>query len=59
VAFTPAQISDLLGSRDQPANERLRQLAVLELELVQPDPRAGAVLGVVGMANVSHDPWRL
>ena len=31
VGFTLAQISDLLGSRDQPAHERLRQLAVLKL----------------------------
>ena len=31
VGFTLTQISDLLGSRDQPAHERLRQLAVLKL----------------------------
>jgi DNA-binding transcriptional MerR regulator len=31
VGFTLEQIRDLLGSRDQPAHERLRQLAVLKL----------------------------
>ena len=30
VGFTLEEIRDLLGSRDQPAHERLRQLAVLE-----------------------------
>jgi redox-sensitive transcriptional activator SoxR len=31
VGFTLEEISDLLGSRDQPAHERLRQLALLKL----------------------------
>jgi len=31
VGFTLEQIRDLLGARDQPAHERLRQLAVLKL----------------------------
>jgi MerR family redox-sensitive transcriptional activator SoxR len=31
VGFTLDEIRDLLGSRDQPAHERLRQLAVLKL----------------------------
>jgi MerR family redox-sensitive transcriptional activator SoxR len=31
VGFTLAEIRDLLGSRDQPAHERLRQLAMLKL----------------------------
>jgi MerR family redox-sensitive transcriptional activator SoxR len=31
VGFTLADIRDLLGSRDQPAHERLRQLAMLKL----------------------------
>jgi DNA-binding transcriptional MerR regulator len=31
VGFTLAEIRDLLGARDQPAHERLRQLAVLKL----------------------------
>ncbi len=31
VGFTLDQIRDLLGSRDQPAHERLRQLALLKL----------------------------
>jgi MerR family redox-sensitive transcriptional activator SoxR len=31
VGFTLEEIRDLLGSRDQPAHERLRQLAVLKL----------------------------
>ncbi len=44
VGFTLAQISDLLGSREQPAHERLRQLAVLKLpELDDLIARASAV----------------
>jgi DNA-binding transcriptional MerR regulator len=31
VGFTLEEIRDLLASRDQPAHERLRQLAVLKL----------------------------
>jgi DNA-binding transcriptional MerR regulator len=31
VGFTLDEISDLLGSRDQPAHERLRELALLKL----------------------------
>src|ERR1700704_3615963 len=31
VGFTLEEIRDLVGSRDQPAHERLRQLAVLKL----------------------------
>lgn len=31
VGFTLEEIGDLLGSRDQPAHERLRQLALLKL----------------------------
>ncbi len=31
VGFTLAEIRDLLGARDQPAHERLRQLALLKL----------------------------
>jgi len=44
VGFTLNEIGDLLGSRDQPAHERLRQLALLKIpELDALIARAGSV----------------
>jgi DNA-binding transcriptional MerR regulator len=42
VGFTLEEIRDLLGARDQPAHERLRQLALLKRPLPPPrgNPRA-------------------
>ena len=52
VGFTLEEIRDLLGSRDQPAHERLRQLAVLKLpELDQLIDRATAVRRVLKMCG--------
>jgi MerR family transcriptional regulator, redox-sensitive transcriptional activator SoxR len=52
VGFTLGEIRDLLGSRDQPAHERLRQLAVLKLpELDQLIDRATAVRRVLKMCS--------
>ncbi len=52
VGFTLAEIRDLLGSRDQPAHERLRQLAVLKLpELDDLIARATSVRRVLKMCS--------
>jgi MerR family redox-sensitive transcriptional activator SoxR len=52
VGFTLEEIRDLLGSRDQPAHERLRQLAVLKLpELDELIDRATAVRRVLKMCS--------
>ena len=48
VGFTLEEIRDLLGSRDQPAHERLRQLALLKLpELDELIARATSVRRVL------------
>ena len=48
VGFTLEEIRDLLGTRDQPAHERLRQLAVLKLpELDELIARATSVRRVL------------
>jgi MerR family transcriptional regulator, redox-sensitive transcriptional activator SoxR len=52
VGFTLEQIRDLLGSRDQPAHERLRQLALLKLpELDDLIARATSVRRVLKMCS--------
>ncbi len=52
VGFTLEKIGELLGSRDQPAHERLRQLAVLKLpELDELIDRATAVRRVLKMCS--------
>jgi DNA-binding transcriptional MerR regulator len=52
VGFTIDEIRDLLGSRDQPAHERLRQLAVLKLpELDDLIARATSVRRVLKMCS--------
>ena len=52
VGFTLDEISDLLGSRDQPAHERLRQLAVLKLpELDDLIARASSVRSLLRMCS--------
>lgn len=52
VGFTLGEIRDLLGSRDQPAHERLRQLAVLKLpELDDLIARATSVRRVLRMCS--------
>src|SRR6201994_4275998 len=52
VGFTLEEIRDLLGSRDQPAHERLRQLAVLKVpELDDLIARATSVRRVLKMCS--------
>ena len=52
VGFTLEEIRDLLGSRDQPAHERLRQLAVLKLpDLDDLIARATSVRRVLKMCS--------
>ena len=52
VGFTLEEILDLLGSRDQPAHERLRQLALLKLpELEELIARATSVRRVLKMCS--------
>lgn len=52
VGFSLEEIRDLLGSRDEPAHERLRQLAVLKLpELDDLIGRATAVRRVLRMCS--------
>jgi MerR family redox-sensitive transcriptional activator SoxR len=52
VGFTLEEIRDLLGSRDQPAHERMRQLAVLKLpELDDLIARATSVRNVLKMCS--------
>lgn len=52
VGFTLDEIRDLLGSRDQPAHERLRQLALLKLpELDDLIARATSVRRVLKMCS--------
>jgi len=52
VGFTLAEIRDLLGSRDEPAHERLRQLAMLKLpELDDLIARATSVRRVLKMCS--------
>jgi MerR family redox-sensitive transcriptional activator SoxR len=52
VGFTLEEIRDLLGSRDQPAHERLRQLAMLKLpELDDLITRATSVRRVLKMCS--------
>jgi MerR family transcriptional regulator, redox-sensitive transcriptional activator SoxR len=52
VGFSLEEIRDLLGSRDQPAHERLRQLAVLKLpELDDLIARATSVRRVLKMCS--------
>jgi DNA-binding transcriptional MerR regulator len=52
VGFTLEEIRDLLGSRDQPAHERLRQLAVSKLpELDDLIARATSVRRVLKMCS--------
>jgi MerR family redox-sensitive transcriptional activator SoxR len=52
VGFTLEEIRDLLGSRDQPAHERLRQLAMLKLpELDDLIARATSVRQVLKMCS--------
>jgi MerR family redox-sensitive transcriptional activator SoxR len=52
VGFTLEEIRDLLGSRDQPAHERLRQLAILKLpELDDLIARATSVRRVLKMCS--------
>ena len=52
MGFTLAEIGDLLGSRDQPAHERLRQLALLKLpELEDLISRATSVRRVLKMCR--------
>jgi DNA-binding transcriptional MerR regulator len=52
VGFTLEEIRDLLGSRDQPAHERLRQLAVMKLpELDELIARATSVRRVLKMCS--------
>ena len=56
VGFTLEEIRDLLGSRDEPAHERLRQLAVLKLPELD-DLIARATLGAAGAEDLQ--PVRL
>ncbi len=52
VGFTLEQIRELLGSRDQPAHERLRQLAMLKLpELDELIARATSVRHVLVLCS--------
>jgi MerR family redox-sensitive transcriptional activator SoxR len=52
VGFTLEEISELLGSRDQPAHERLRELALLKLpELDELIARATSVRRVLKMCS--------
>lgn len=52
VGFTLEEIRDLLGARDQPAHERLRQLALLKLpELDDLIERATSVRRVLKMCS--------
>src|ERR1700761_591293 len=52
VGFTLEEIRDLLGSRDQPAHERLRQLAMLKLpELDELIARATSVRRVLKICS--------
>jgi DNA-binding transcriptional MerR regulator len=52
VGFTLEEIRDLLGSRDEPAHERLRQLALLKLpELDDLIARATSVRQVLNMCS--------
>jgi MerR family redox-sensitive transcriptional activator SoxR len=52
VGFTLEEIRDLLGSRDQPAHERLRQLAMMKLpELDDLIARATSVRRVLKMCS--------
>src|SRR5947209_9039109 len=52
VGFTLEEIRDLLGSRDQPAHERLRQLALLKLpELDDLIARATSVRRVLKLCS--------
>ena len=52
VGFTLEEIRNLLGSRDQPAHERLRQLALLKLpELDELIARATSVRRVLKMCS--------
>jgi DNA-binding transcriptional MerR regulator len=52
VGFTLEEIRDLLGARDQPAHERLRQLALLKLpELDDLIARATSVRRVLKMCS--------
>lgn len=52
VGFTLEEIRDLLGSRDQPAHEKLRQLAVMKLpELDDLIARATSVRRVLKMCS--------
>lgn len=52
VGFTLEEIRDLLGSRDQPAHERLRELALLKLpELDELIARATSVRRVLKMCS--------
>jgi DNA-binding transcriptional MerR regulator len=52
VGFTLEEIRDLLGSRDQPAHERLRQLAILKLpELDDLIARATSVRRLLKMCS--------
>jgi DNA-binding transcriptional MerR regulator len=52
VGFTLDEIRDLLGSRDQPAHERLRQLAILKLpELDDLIARASSVRRLLRMCS--------
>jgi DNA-binding transcriptional MerR regulator len=52
VGFTLEEIRDLLGSRDQPAHERLRQLALLKLpKLDELIARATSVRRVLKMCS--------
>jgi DNA-binding transcriptional MerR regulator len=52
VGFSLDEIRDLLGSRDQPAHERLRQLAVLKLpELDDLIARASSVRSLLRMCS--------
>ncbi len=55
VGFTLEEIRDLLGSRDQPAHERLRQLAVLKLpDLDDLIARATSVRRVLKMCSTCN-----
>jgi len=55
VGFTLEEIRDLLGSRGQPAHERLRQLAVLKLpELDDLIARATSVRRVLKICSKCH-----
>jgi MerR family transcriptional regulator, redox-sensitive transcriptional activator SoxR len=52
VGFSLQEIRDLLGSRDQPAHERLRQLAVLKLpQLDELIDRAGTIRRLLAICS--------